>query len=221
MGAAVHSLISRDIVNGRWLPGARLQPAELSAIYGTSTTVVREVLVRLGAERLTVSKPGKGFFVPTLTVNEIQDLTLVRIHNDSLALRLSIERGDLGWESDVLTKHHVLAKTDRRSEDDPLHIRDEWSIVHRAFHIALVAGSNVPLLIDLSRTLFDATELYRRWSAPSSAALKRNVPHEHELILEAALARDADRAVELLAEHYTHSLDVMLAAGFVDHAAPQ
>lgn len=214
LASHVYDLISHDIMNGRWRPGSALRPAELSKIYGTSTTVVREVLVRLGAERLAVSEPAKGFSVPALTANDLADLTKVRVHHDTLALRLAIERGTIDWETDVMTKHHILARTERRDATDPLHIRDEWSAAHREFHAALVAGSGVPLLIDLSRTLFDATELYRRWSAPSPAALKRDVPHEHHLILEAALDRDADRATELLTEHYNTSLAVMLTAGF-------
>lgn len=216
LASHVYDLVSHDIMNGRWAPGSSLRPVELSKIYGTSTTVVREVLVRLGAERLAVSEPAKGFSVPALTTTDLEDLTMVRIHTDTLALRLSIERGDLDWETDVMGRHHVLAKTERRSSDDPLHIRDEWSVAHREFHASLVAGSRVPLLIDLSRTLFDSTELYRRWSAPSPAALKRDVPHEHELILEAVLDRDAERATELLTQHYNRSLEVMLASGFVE-----
>lgn len=216
LASHLYDVISHDIMNGRWAPGSSLRPAELSKIYGTSTTVIREVLVRLGAERLAVSEPAKGFSVPALTTADLQDLTLVRTHNDTLALRLSIERGGLDWETDVMAKHHVLARTERRSDDDPLHIRDEWSAAHRDFHAALVAGSKVPLLIDLSRTLFDSTELYRRWAAPSPAALKRDVPHEHTLILEAALDRDAAAATRLLTDHYNHSLEVMLASGFVD-----
>ncbi|WP_461638986.1 GntR family transcriptional regulator [Leucobacter sp. BZR 635] len=216
MSSHVYQLISTDIMNGHWKPGTRLRPAELSEVYGASTTVVREVLVRLAAERITVSQPAKGFSVPALTVDEIKDLTLVRTHNDSLALRLAIERGDIGWETEIVTKHHILARTARRSEDDPLHIRNEWSAAHSDFHAALVAGSGVAMLIDLSRTLFDSTELYRRWSAPTPAALKRDVPHEHELIMDAALDRNADLAVELLSAHYNQSLEVMLAAGFVD-----
>lgn len=214
LASHVYELVSNDIVNGQWKPGERLRPTELSKHYGTSTTVIREVLVRLSAERLAVSKPAQGFFVPALTTAEIRDLTLVRTNIDSLALTLSMERGDISWETEVMTKHHVLAKTERRSPDDPLHIRKEWSLAHREFHAALVLGSNVPLLIDLSRTLFDSTELYRRWSAASPAALKRDVPHEHEQIMEAALNRDTSRATSLLADHYHQSLTVMLAAGF-------
>lgn len=215
LASHVYELMSHDIMNGRWTPGTALRPGELSKAYGTSTTVIREVLVRLGAERLAVSEPSKGFSVPALTSTDIEDLTLVRIHNDTLALRLSIERGGIDWETDLMTRHHVLSRTDRRSPDDPLHIRDEWSIAHREFHATLVAGSRVGLLIDLSKTLFDSTELYRRWAAPTPAALQRDVPHEHELIMRAALDRDPDAATRLLTEHYQRSLEVMLAAGFV------
>lgn len=220
LASHVYDLISRDIMNGRWTPGSSLRPAELSKIYGTSTTVIREVLVRLGAERLAVSEPTKGFSVPALTPTDLEALTKVRIHTDTLALRIAIERADIEWETDVMGKHHVLARTERRSSDDPLHIRNEWSEAHREYHASLVAGSRVPLLIDLSRTLFDSTELYRRWSAPSPAALQRDVPHEHAEILDAVLQHDADRAAELLTVHYNRSLEVMLASGFVEIPVP-
>lgn len=215
LSSHVYDLMSHDIMNGRWTPGTRLQPAELSSVYGTSTTVIREVLLRLSAEMLVTSQPAKGFAVPALTLRELEDLTLVRIHNDTFALRLAIERGSLQWEGEVLTKHHVLANTDRRPTNDPLHISDAWSSAHREFHAALVSGCEIALLMDLSRTLFDATELYRRWAAPTPNALQRDVPHEHELIVKAVVEHDADRASELLSDHYTRSFEVMKAAGFV------
>ncbi len=215
MTSHVYERISTDITNGFWKPGNRLRPTELSVHYGTSTTVVREALVRLGAERLVVSKPARGFFVPSLTLQEFKDLTLVRTTTDCLALELAIERGGIDWETDVMSKHHILSKTERRSPDDPLHLRNEWSIAHRDFHAALVSGSNVPVLIDLSRTLFDSTELYRRWAAPTQASFKRDVPHEHELIMKAVLARDPKEASTLLARHYQVSLEVILESGFL------
>ncbi|NLA65305.1 MAG: GntR family transcriptional regulator [Leucobacter sp.] len=216
LSSHVYELVSNDIMNGQWRPGARLAPAELSEHYGTSTTVVREVLVRLASEYLAVSKPSQGFFVPSLTLEELKDLTLVRVHNDTFALQLAIERGDINWETEVMTKHHVLARTMRRTHADPLHTRNEWSAAHREFHAALIVGSNVPMLLDLSRTLFDAGELYRRWAAPSPAALERDIEHEHDLIMQATLDRDTEAATALLASHYIQSLEVMLAAGFLD-----
>ena len=50
--------------------------------------------------------------------------------------------------------------------------------------------------------LYDAAELYRMWSSNLPGhATRPQVAHEHKAIFEAALARDADLAVDLMTEH--------------------
>jgi DNA-binding GntR family transcriptional regulator len=204
-------------VSGAWVPGARLQPAEIAERMETSTTVVRDALMQLVAERLCERRPAYGFFVPGLTLRELSDLTRVRIHNDSLALELAIERGDLLWESELLAAQHRLRMTPRRAPEDPLHTNDRWAECHREFHLALVAACDVSLLLDLSRTLFDSSELYRRWAAPSARATVRDIDGEHAGIVEATLARDAAEAVRRLSGHYQETMEVILESGLMTH----
>ena len=56
-------------------------------------------------------------------------------------------------------------------------------------------------------------------SAPSTAAVVRDVEGEHRGILEAALARDADRLAALLRAHYEATVQVVLNAGLTDGLA--
>ncbi|MER5625211.1 GntR family transcriptional regulator [Streptosporangium sp. NPDC002544] len=211
-----HEVVKGEIVLGKLPPGTHLKPAELASRHSTSTTVIREALVRLTQEKLVVARPNQGFFVPSLSLSGLEDLTRVRTHCDTFALRLAIERGDLAWETSVVTAYHVLTRTPRRTPEDPEHTTEAWSRAHRAFHLALVEACEVPMLMTIAETAFDSTELYRRWSAPSPAASTRSVAEEHELILEATLQRNTEKATALLAEHYERSLQVMLASGLID-----
>lgn len=211
-------LIRRDVLRGEWRPGQRLQPSQLAERYASSTTVVREGLTRLAGEGFIVLEPNRGFFVPELTPQTLQDLTEVRCTLEELAVTLAVERGGLDWESELIAAHHRLARTPRRTTADPTHVDETWSMAHREFHEALLAGCEVPHLTTFSRQLANSTEIYRRWAAPSETATTRAVEAEHAEILQAALDRDAERAGRLLREHYELSTRVILARG-LDTAA--
>ncbi|HVW42882.1 MAG TPA: GntR family transcriptional regulator [Amycolatopsis sp.] len=202
VSADVYQRIRMSIFNGSLRPGDRLQPAQLSQQYDASTTVVREALAQLAGERLVTSKVGQGYFIPTIEREELRDITTVRCQVESLAVRMSMERGGVEWESALLAAHHRLARTPRRTEDNPDHPSQEWATVHRAFHAQLVGACRVPTLLDVCEQLFSATELYRVWAGAVGGS-KRDVEAEHAAILHAALAGDPDRTVDLLTAHYT------------------
>lgn len=85
---------------------------------------------------------------------------------------------------------------------------EEWAVAHAQFHAALVDGCGSPLLCDIRRSLYEAAELYRRWS--DSGELDRDVAGEHRAIMEAALARNADRTVTLLVDHIRNTARILL-----------
>lgn len=205
----VYRSIRSSIFSGELEPGARIQPAQLGAKYGASTTVVREALQLLVGERLVRSDAGKGFFVPEIPTQEVQDVTKVRGVIDSMALRMSIERGDLDWESEVIAAHHRLVRTPRDSSTDGLHQSEEWADVHRAFHRQLLVACDSPTILEISDQLQATTELIRVSAGPVVRSRKRDVAREHELIVEAVLARDADLAVERLVQHYEMTADLV------------
>ena len=206
-------LVRRDILAAQWVPGGKLQPAVLAARYDTSTTVIREALTGLAGDDLVVIKPNRGFFVRDLNLRDLNDITELRCTTEALAVKLSIERGGLTWESSLIAAHHELTRTPRRTKDDPDRINEDWAVAHRAFHAKLLQACACPLMTRLAANLADHTELYRRWAAPSQAAAVRDVEKEHRDILEAALARDADRAAALLRAHYQATVDVVLESG--------
>ena len=219
LGVDVHERVRADILRGEWEPGDRLSPGALAARYQASTTVVREALTRLAGQKFVALEPNRGFFVPRLRLAELEDVTLFRSHVESLALRLSIERGDLTWESELIACHHQLTRTPRRLPDAPDRTNDAWSNAHWAFHAKLIEACRIPALLDVCSNLFDATELYRRWSAPQPGGSSRDVEAEHAGIVDAVLARDVELATARLSAHYEKTVETLLAAGLVDGAA--
>lgn len=216
LGVDIYEQIRSDILTGVWAPEERLSPGALVTRYAASSTVLREALTRLAGESFVVLEPNRGFFVRRLQLDELEDLTLLRCHLESLALRLAIERGGVSWESELVAAHHQLVRTPRRSVADPYRTSEEWSTAHRTFHATLIEACRIPPLLAMCANLFDATELYRRWSAPAPKGFSRDVEAEHAGILEATLGRDTELAVARLCEHYRVTATILMEIGLTD-----
>ncbi|WP_147261880.1 FCD domain-containing protein [Pseudonocardia hierapolitana] len=59
-----------------------------------------------------------------------------------------------------------MSRTARRLPDAPEETSEEWAAAHGGFHGKLIEACGVPVMLDMCSALVDATELYRRWSAP-------------------------------------------------------
>jgi DNA-binding GntR family transcriptional regulator len=214
----VHEAVRFDILFGRRLPSSRLQLNELAEEYGVSLSVVREAVTRLASEDLVEATPQRGFRVRSISLEHLRDLTWVRVQLETLALRQSIAKGDVGWEANLVAAHHRLAVTPMYFEDG--RGNTEWMAAHGAFHAALAAASGSPVLERVRQQLYDASELYRYWSGNLPQDRRRASPdEEHRQIFEAALARDADLAADLLTRHLektARALEAMAAGIDVD-----
>lgn len=212
--------IQEDILTGQLLPGERLRTKALCDRFEVSLSVVREALAGLAEKGLVVSKPQLGFAVMTLDAGHLVQLTEARVELETIALRWSIERGGLAWETGIVGSVHALNRTPRPTPGSQRDDVDRWSTAHNDFHAALVDGCGNEVLLALRSQLFDATELYRRsFSLAEHALSPRDVEAEHQAIAEAATRRDEDVAVRLLREHLERTTARLLETGLVVHAA--
>ena len=199
LGGHVYEQVRAAILSGQLRPGQRLRISNLSAQHDVSLNVVREALNRLTGEQLVQAVPQIGFAVTDLSLEDLADLVKVRVAIESTALRWSIEHGDMNWESQIVAAHYLLANTPVTSPDDNSGLPTyEWIRTHSDFHAVVLSGCANRRMQDVTRSLSDAAELYRRWSLPLAA---RDLPAEHAEIMQATLDRDADRAVAALAAH--------------------
>jgi DNA-binding GntR family transcriptional regulator len=211
----VFALLRVDILTGRFAPGSRLRFADLTARYGASGTVVREGLSRLAELGLVVAHPQQGFRVTPLSVSDLIDLTAARCDIEGITLRHAVLNGDLRWESDVVAATHTLERTGARmvvdrDGDRSSAVSIAWAAARRGYHVALLAGCPNLRLQAFASTMRDAAELYRAWMPP--LARDQDPTVEHRAVVDAALARDAELAVELLRQHVQGMTDLMIAS---------
>ena len=202
--------IRAGVLTGTFEPGSPLRPAALAESLGVSPTVVRESLVRLMREHIVQSDPHRGFRVRALSVDDLQDLTRVRVEIECLAVKWSIERGDLAWESELVSAHHTYAATVKTAGVDVTRA-DELGAAHGRLHEAIVAACGSPHLLEMRSSLFGAAELYRRWTR-YRRGVRRDVLAEHRALIDACLARDVELATRLMAGHIERTAELVLGS---------
>jgi DNA-binding GntR family transcriptional regulator len=207
----VYARLRADILSGRLLPGTKLRFADLTERYDCSISVVREGLTRLAEQGLVQAEPQHGFHVTSLSDDDLEDLTTARCELEGLVLRMSIEGGDIAWESELVAAHHALDRTPMESDSDPALMNEDWTTAHSRFHGALLAACPNLRLRTMALSLRDAAELYRRWSGPVGHDENRDVAGEHRALVEAALRGDAAEAVRLLEAHLRRTTRTLTA----------
>ena len=208
---AVYRRIRADILSAKLVPGQRLKFPDMVAEYGVSVGVLREALNQLVAERMVTVQPNRGFQVVTLSVEDLQELTEARVELESLVLRLSVGKGDTAWEARVIAAYHVLERTPVNADDDrPGRVSSDWARVHADFHQALLEGCGNVRLLATAMQLREEAELYQHWAVSLGGLQYEQFAREHRELRDAAVARDSERAADLLRTHLVHTADAVL-----------
>jgi DNA-binding GntR family transcriptional regulator len=209
-----HERIRRDILNGELFPGDKLQIEAISERYGIGIAPVREALNRLSSEGLVERKSQRGFFVTQISMNALEELVKTRIWLETLALRESIRNATEEWEEQLVLSYHRLARTNRRMPPEAgRELSEEWELRHKEFHLLLLDRCGSIWLLGFCSTMMDQAVRYRSLSMNIHPSLLRRegAAAEHQSLLNAAIDRDADRACQLLADHYTATLEGLRA----------
>jgi DNA-binding GntR family transcriptional regulator len=175
--------------------------------FSVSQSAVREAPSRLTEPGLAVATQRRGCGVRKLSVKDVVGLTEARVEIESVALRLAIERGDVLWETKIVAAHHLLERTSLVDENGKY--REQWGVRHRDFHQALTAGCHNARLQEIVLRLRDSAELYRRWWS-ALATDRGELAAEHCQLMELTLARNAEAAVEVLADHIKWAPDQLV-----------
>lgn len=192
--------LRKDVLVGSYPAGAKLKIEELQEAYGFSSSPLREALSRLAQEGLVRADERRGFRVAPISAEDLADITRMRLMLDVQALAESIEHGDDRWEAAIVAAYYRLEKIESRLSDGPVILDDDWSALHRDFHLALLAACPSERQRNWSASLFDQAERYRRYSARYRKTLRRK-SSEHKKIMDATLKHDTQTACALLREH--------------------
>lgn len=211
VASSVYDQIRLDILTGSLRPGEKLRSEFLRGRYNAGISPVREALNRLATERLVCREDQRGFHVAGVSKAGLIELTKTRCWLEEIALRESIEHGDDGWEEQIVVAFHRLSRTPRSSQEATYAFNPKWEALHHEFHNALIASCGSHWLLGFCGQMVDQADRYRQLAATVSYP-KRNERSEHQDLMEAALERDADRAVAIQCAHIRRTADIVLDA---------
>lgn len=206
----IYERLKADILSTKLEPGRKLQIRFLMEHYATGQTPLREALNRLVTEELVVGREQRGFYVQSITLDELRELTKARCWVESLALQESIANSTPSWEEELLVAHHRLARMPRSLNSDRFEDNPEWEPLHRAFHALLIGNCGSRPLIGFCEQLADRLYRYRALSIRKSFRVRR-VSDEHKAILKAVFDHNAKEAVQQLQQHYSKTADIIYA----------
>lgn len=203
----VYRLLRRDIMSGAFAPGQSLRLEVLKQRYGSSFSPIREALNRLRSERMVINTTSRGFSIAPLSIEEMWDACETRILIDCEALRRSLAHADDAWEARLVGAYHALTLAVQRAGKASPPAEDLEELLearHLDFHHALIGACRSHWLLDLSTQLYAQTERYRRPARAGATAYgpERDVDDEHRQLLDAAISRDVEGSVAMLAAHY-------------------
>jgi DNA-binding GntR family transcriptional regulator len=199
--------IKNDLLVGVSSPGSKLRIDALRQRLGIGASPIREALSRLVAEGLVTSEEQKGFRAAPMSAEEFREITELRITLEAMALRQSIQNGGEDWESNIVASHHRLAKVEARLKKTGA--ADDFERKNRDFHDSLVSACDSGWLMRMREILNMHSQRYR-FRSLVAVGTRRDTLKEHRMMRDATLARDTDKAVRLMEQHFRTTLKIFV-----------
>ena len=186
-------MLREQILTGALPRGARLPQETIAAELGVSRTPLREALRRLASEGLVTLQPNHGATVSGVDFNDMNAAWVARLAIEPFAARLAAERREPAELQRMQT-----AIDEQRSALNPADGLD----ANREFHLALVAASGNNHLAHFAELLWVTRISFAIYAAQASEPEGVEAwAHEHEQILAALTAGDADLAEQITRTH--------------------
>jgi len=195
INARVYDALKDLIVKGQLRPGVKLVHQELAERLHVSRTPVREALERLYQEGFATRLPRRGFYVAEIDHDEARELYEMREALEIYALRRTMERGIKAAELRKLDgfnqRYKALLQQDTTRER---------MIVDRDWHLAIAALAENRVLLRSLTSIFERLILKIRTDGWRTVRGEEALA-EHQAMMKALRAKDAQLAERLLADH--------------------
>ncbi|AHB05850.1 MULTISPECIES: GntR family transcriptional regulator [Pandoraea] len=194
IAARICRVLTGEIIDGRLPPGQKLEEVALAERFKASRTPIREALRELNARGLIELTPHKGGVVASISVDDLSDMLEAMCELDALCCRLSAQRMS-AMQKKQLEMIHIQSKQCMDAGDEAGYLA-----LNREFHQLLSAGTQ-------NKTLMALIDSHRERLAPFRAA-QSDVEErftvsfdEHERVVQAVLASDAEGAYNAMRSH--------------------
>ena len=192
------------LVDGTLQPGEALIETDLANRLEISRTPVREALHQLAQEGLVEMIPRRGAFVRRITLQDIEELFVIREAIEGIAARLATTKADL----EKLQEFEDRFKTADKELNEEIR-RDLYESVGDSFHdyIFMVCGNTrIKEIIETYKILLQKE---RKIAASIPGRIEQSA-REHRAVLEAMQQRNPDLAERRMRQHIVGTLNTIL-----------
>ena len=204
-GRVFHKL-REDILNGKYKENDKLREVAIGEELGVSRTPVREAFRQLELEGLIQIVPNKGAYVTGITRKDVQDIYMIRSLLEGLCAR---------WATENITDEQ-MAEMEENIFLSKFHAEkghyDQLAELDNRFHEIMYEACNSKMLEHQLRD-FHQYVLRVRKKTLSNVSRGNKSNEEHEMIMEAIKAKDADRAEALANAHMINAYNNMVKNG--------
>jgi DNA-binding GntR family transcriptional regulator len=205
---SVYQAMRKAIVSCQIEPGERLNVEDLAQKFGVSLTPVRGAIQQLATEGLIEIRPRSGTFVASLNHREVDETFKIRCALECLAGEEAIHKitpEQLYRLKELLRslKRRVVTDDDRKT-----HEKDNSEL-----HQIIVEAAGNRKLQEMYNALNAHIKIVRIHAGEANwPARMQEEQAEHEAIVSAVEAKDAEALKSALRKHIYRAKDSMLAA---------
>jgi DNA-binding GntR family transcriptional regulator len=196
--------LRQAIISGELAPGKLYSVIQIAKELGVSRTPAREALLTLANSGLIEVQKNRGFIVIKSDAKRIHDVFSVRILLEVPAAADTARSAN----ADVLTRLSLELESMRaaaRIGDATIFMRHD-----RLFHGLFLQVSDNQVLMGIVTALRDTISDMGETTASRSRSLEE-IAHEHDPILIACQAHDADAAAAAMSAHLRRTRDLLVA----------
>lgn len=190
--------LEENILSGKYQRGEIITELQLCSELGVSRTPIREALRRLFQEHLIEDTP-KGTMVLGITPKDFQDMSMIRLRIEDLAVRGFID--NLDADSLKALNEAVDFQEFYLARDDVDHLK----ALDGRFHEIIYAGCGSTILRDTLSPLHKKIQQYRRNALRTPDRAAHSVL-EHREILDAIREKNAGLAAERMCDHIRNAM---------------
>lgn len=190
----VRMALADEIVRGVIGPGVPLDEASIAERFAVSRTPVREAIRQLEAIGFAEARPHRGAVVPLFTPEKLNEIFLVMAELEALCARLAAEAATPADKAALQEVH--LACRDAAHEGDI----GRYYELNIRFHETIYAIGHNSFLAEVTMGVRNRVAPFRRAQFQSLGRLVRSV-EEHEAVVAAILAGDAEKAAATMRDH--------------------
>jgi DNA-binding GntR family transcriptional regulator len=205
LAEVIYRVLREAITDGSLAPGERLREIPLARQFEVSTTPIREALRRLEREGLVEISPRRGAVVQGYDLREIEHLYEAREVVECRAVRRAAEAPTRDF-----SRVDALLAEAATVLDDPVQI--QFMRLDVELHRALNDIGGNKQIADLAERVHRQIQRVRVRCAVHLQDRPRVSHAEHEALVAAVRARQADRAEELSRAHIRGVRDAVMQA---------